>query len=52
MKLRLASVKAIGENRWKISPYHDGAGFESFILIADTLEKLDAELAARNILAV
>ena len=52
MKPRLATVHAIGNNRWKISPYRYGAGFETFTLTADTVQKLDAELAARNILAV
>ena len=52
MKPRLATVRAIGNNRWKISPYRYGAGFETFTLTTDTVQKLDTELAARNILAV
>lgn len=48
---RLASVRHLKNNSWKVSPYRISEGFETFILRC-SWEQLDAELAARNLIAV
>jgi hypothetical protein len=52
MKPRLATVRHIGGNLWKVSPYRYGAGFETFTLSAAFPDELSAKLKERNLLAV